>query len=382
MRVLTAHSFYRIPGGEDRHVRDQVRLLSGRHEVQLFARSNADLSASPDTAARMLYSKRMRVTVEQLIDDFEPDVAHVHNIYPSIGPAVHLAARDRGIPLVMTVHNQRMRCPNGLMFTEGSMCRRCQSGRYPNAFTHRCFPNRTQAVTYANVLWLHRFVMRLERLITRFIVPSEFMRQRVLEWGLPPDKIRLVRHFVAGLPAKPPPDTGTKGVLIGRLSAEKGVDTLLRALRRAGDPPFAIAGDGLLRQRLERLTSQLGLRKTEFLGWRQPEEIRGLLSSARYVVVPSLWEETANLAAIEALVAGRPLLVSERGALPELVATGAGFTFKPGDERDLARQIARFVVDDGLCLRASLEAARISREWFTPERHLNNLETVYRECLG
>ena len=381
MRVLTAHSFYRIPGGEDRHVRDQVRLLSGRHEVRLFARSNADLGTSPTTALRMLYSKRIRDTVGRVLDDFGPDVAHVHNIYPSIGPGVHFASRDRGIPLLMTVHNQRLRCPNGFMFTEGTICRRCQSGWYHNAFTHSCFPRRTQAITYGNILWAHRFVMRLERFVARFIVPSKFMYQRLVEWGVPPNKLRLVRHFVAHPGPEPALTLGTTGLLVARLSPEKGLETLLRALKSAGDPPFTIAGDGPLRQRLERLKDDLGLRHTDFLGWRPHEEILGLMASARYVVAPSLSEETANLAALEALAAGRPLLVSEGGALPELVATGAGLRFPPGEELDLSSKIARLVADDEFCRGASVEAARIS-EWFTPERHLRDLEAVYRETLG
>ena len=184
MRILYAHCFYRIPGGEDRHVRDQVDLVSRAHDVELISEANVDLSESPATAVRMLYSRsKKRSTWAQIIDRFAPDVVHVHNTYPSLGPAVLLAAHERRIPVVMTVHNFRLRCPNGFMFTEGAMCRRCESGIYINAIVHRCFPTKKQAGAYAAVLWAHRFVMRLEQRIARFIVPSEFMRQRLLASG-------------------------------------------------------------------------------------------------------------------------------------------------------------------------------------------------------
>lgn len=380
MRILYAHSFYRVPGGEDRHVRDQVDLVSKAHDVELISEANVELSDGVATAARMLFSRAKNEAVGGMMDRFVPDVVHIHNMYPSLGPAVVLAARARGIPIVMTVHNFRLRCPNGLMFTEGAVCRRCEPGFYVNGIVHQCFPTRKQAGAYAAVLWAHRFVMRLERRIARFIAPSEFMRQRLLEWGIGSDRISLIRHFI-----NPADDEGTNakvgpyGAFIGRLSPEKGLDVLLAALRRAGDPPFLIVGDGVQRQALENLARKLGLTKTKFLGWRSREEVRELLAAARYVAIPSVGEESANLGALEALSAGRPLLVSERGALPELVASGAGLLCRPGDEIAMSEKISMLNEDDELCRHASNEALKFAHRWLVPSRHLADLESLYSE---
>jgi glycosyltransferase involved in cell wall biosynthesis len=346
--------------------------------VELISESNVDLSEGPATAARMLYSRAKKQEVGATIDRFAPDVVHIHNTYPSLGPAVLLAAHERGIPVVMTVHNFRLRCPNGFMFTEGAMCRRCESGIYVNAVVHRCFPTRKQAGAYAAVLWAHRFVMRLEGRIARFVVPSEFMRLRLLEWGIGEERIRLVRHFVKSA-SSPSRKTESYGIFLGRLSAEKGLDVLLRALHRAGDPPFLVVGDGLLRQALERLGRDLGLSNTEFIGWRPHSEASMLLGAARYVAVPSVGEEVAPLAAHEGLAASRPLLVSDRGALPELIASGAGVMFRAGDQADMADQIARLMDDDEFCHRASDEASRFARRWLDPGLHLAKLESLYGE---
>jgi glycosyltransferase involved in cell wall biosynthesis len=378
LRILYAHCFYRIPGGEDRHVRDQVELVSRTHGVELISESNVDLSESLATAARMLYSRAKKREVLAVIDRFAPDVVHVHNIYPSLGPAALLAARERSIPVVMTVHNFRLRCPNGFMFTEGAMCRRCESGVYVNAVMHRCFPSKKQAGAYASILWAHRFIMRLEDRIARFIVPSEFMRQRLLEWGIGEERVRVIRHFVQSAESG---DTriGSYGAFIGRLSTEKGLHVLLAALRRAGDPPFLVIGDGPQRPALEGLARKLRLANTAFLGWRSPDEVGELVANARYVAIPSVLEETANLAALEALAAARPLLVSECGALPELVASGAGVVSRPGNEIDVAEKIGLLMNDDELCRRASSEASRFARRWLDPGRHLADLEAVYGE---
>jgi glycosyltransferase involved in cell wall biosynthesis len=379
LRILYAHCFYRMSGGEDRHVRDQVKLVSSEHDVDVVSEANVELSEGLITAARMLYSRRKTLHVGAVMDRFGPDVVHIHNMYPALGPAVVMAASRRDIPIVMTIHNYRLRCPNGFLFTEGSMCRRCESGVYPNAVIHRCFPTRKQAAAYAVALWFHRFIMPLEERISRFIVPSEFMRQRLLEWGLGADRVRLVRHFVEG--ATPPPDAkrGSYGAFVGRLSGEKGLHLFFRALRRAGDPPFVVVGDGPLRSSLEGLVRDLGLANTTLWGWRSAEEVAAVIAGARYVAVPSVWEETASLAALEALAAGRPLLVSDRGALPELVATGAGLMCRPEDEVGTSERVTRLMHDAAFSRLASAEAIRMARALLTPRRHLDGLTAVYEE---
>ena len=174
-------------------------------------------------------------------------------------------------------------------------------------------------------------------------------------------------------------NVGSNGVFVGRLSAEKGMDVLLRALHRAGDPPFLVVGDGPSMDELVALSRALGLVNTKFLGWRSEDEVGALMAAARYVAIPSIWEETASLSALEALRAARPLLVSDRGALPELVSTGAGLVFRPGDADELAGKIRRLMQDEELCRRASAEAVKLADEMVTPQRYIARLEAIYRE---
>ena len=383
MRILYAHCFYRIPGGEDRHVRDQVDLVSRTHDVELMSEANVDLLEGTSTAARMLYSRSKKQQAAAVIERFAPHVVHVHNAYPSLGPAVLLAARERGVPVVMTVHNFRLRCPNGLMFTEGAICHRCESGQYLNALTHRCFPTKKQAAAYGTILWAHRFVMRLGERIARFIAPSEFMGRRLVEWGMGAERVRVIRNFVpSACSSASDPRIGSYGAFVGRLAAEKGLDVLLAALRRAGDPPFVIFGDGPRRRPLEDLADGLQLANTTFVGWRPREELGQLVAAARYVALPSISEENAPLAALEALAAGRPLLVSESGGLPELVATGAGVACRNGDEIDISDKITLLMEDDEFCRQASAEALTFAQRFLGPERHLADLESLYRELAN
>jgi glycosyltransferase involved in cell wall biosynthesis len=381
MRILYAHSFYRIAGGEDRHVREQVELVSRAHDVELIAASNTDLPDTTRTAIRMMYSRRKKQEILETIDRFSPEVLHIHNAYPSLGPSVILAAYERGIPIVMTVHNMRLRCPNGLMFTQRSLCRRCEAGMYANAVIHRCLPTTKQASAYAGALWIHRFIMRLEDRVARFIAPSDFIRERLIDWKIAPDRVEMIRNFTHATQTSTAGSGGTYGMFVGRLSVEKGVDVLLGALHRAGDPPFRIVGDGPARSALERMAHDLKLKNTAFMGWRTPGALANLLDGARYVALPSVWEENAPLVALEALATGRPLIVSDVGGLPELVESGSGVVAGRGDSDDLADKIQLLVDNDDACARASHRATAFAHRWLRPEQHLGNLESLYTDVI-
>jgi glycosyltransferase involved in cell wall biosynthesis len=375
---MIAHSFYRVAGGEDRYVRQQVALLRPHHEIDLLAGSNDSLTASLSTAMAMTFSPEALSRVEDQINRFAPDLIHLHNAYPALGPAVHLAASRRGIPLVQTIHNLRLRCPNGLMFTEGRLCRRCEAGNYTNALLHACFPSRSQSGAYAAALWLHRFVLKLERKVRAFIAPSEFIGERLRAWGIPSSRIRTIRNFVPSA-SLGDSSVGEHGIYVGRLGSEKGVGVLLKALALAGDPPFFIVGDGPLGSDLKHLAVQLGLQSTVFAGRLDSSEVSKLLSQSRFLVMPSVCNENAPLAVLEAMAAGKPVLVTRRGGLPELVRNGTGLVCEPGNEHSLAAGIQTLWADDELCRRLGTQARAFAEDELSAERHRSQLEAIYRE---
>lgn len=380
MRILIAHSFYRVPGGEDHYVAQQQRVLGAEHEVELLSYDNADLSGGPATLLRMTTGRSVRDEVEERLDRFRPDVVHIHNVYPSLGPAVHLAARRRGIPIAFTVHNLRLRCPNGYMFTQGEVCRRCEGGNYTNAVQHDCFSTRTQAAGYATALWAHRFVTRLEDMVDRFIAPSAYMVARLDRWGLPPGKVRLIPNFTAIPPQVTTP--GDIGLFLGRLSDEKGLDTLLDALRLAGDPSFVIAGDGPAHADLVARSEALGLERTTLAGRVDRSEVDELLARARVVVLPSRCEENAPLAALEAMASGRPLIVSALGGLVELAADGRGLAVSPADPGALGDAISGLMADEERCRQMGARARVHAQERFSEGSHLRALTRCYEEMLA
>ena len=231
------------------------------------------------------------------------------------------------------------------MYTQGAACQRCVDGRYDNAIRHDCFPSTQQAVGYAAALWFHRFGLRLEDKVAIYIAPSRFVQRRLAEWGFPPERIALVRNFTT------PPDSvapiGEHGLYLGRLSDEKGVDVLLRALARLGDPPFDIAGDGPAAGRLRALAQNLGLRRVRFAGSLPVTDVPAAIERARFVVFPSTWDENAPLAALESMGRGRPIVASAAGGLPELAEDGRGRLVPPGNVAALAEAITSYADPSG-----------------------------------
>jgi glycosyltransferase involved in cell wall biosynthesis len=381
VRVLIAHSFYRLPGGEDRYVGQQIELLNRRHTVELFSRRNEELGGGLSTAVLMTASSSQdRGDLRRVIRSFRPDLIHLHNAYPALGPAVHLEAQRAGIPLVMTVHNCRLRCPNGYMFTEGKLCHRCEGGNYSNAVLHHCFSDGKQAASYASSLWVHRFLFHTDDKVAAYITPSQFMHDRMIGWGFDGSRVDVVRNFTDHHAGSAVP--GTYGIYLGRLSSEKGVDVLLEALSLAGDPPFHICGDGPALPALKVLAAQRGLQNANFLGQLAGDQVAAELKGSRFFVLPSLWDENAPLAALEALAAGRPLVVTEGGGLPELISSGEGLMCRRGDPADLAAKMKSLATDDRLCREAGSAALERAAAEFTPEAHLRHLEAVYSKVVG
>lgn len=380
LKVLVAHSYYRHRGGEDVYVDQQVELLAKHADVRLLAERNAevgDVSAVP----RAFLSLGRRSRIRSVFPQFSPDIVHMHNIYPALGPEVHRQATKHQIPLVMTVHNYRLRCPNGYMFTEGQVCTRCLTGSKGNALLHQCFPSRSQAAVYASSLWFHRRILALEDKIAMFVAPSEFVRKSLISWGFDSRRVTMIRNFTS---FRQPPrvELGHHGVFVGRLSSEKGIDILLRALKLAHDPKFSIIGDGPLRDSLGELAQDLNLRRLRFLGRVSATDIQAMLRDARYVVVPSLSHENASLAAMEGLASALPLIVSDRGGLPELAAEGRGIVVPAGDAPSLAHAIQELIEDDDICARAGVRGRNFWMDELRPEVHVERLLTVYRELVG
>ncbi len=386
MKVLRVHNHYQQDGGESAVERAERELLRRRGcELCVYERHNREIEPRGPGRARLaldaIWSARSHRELRALVARERPDVAHFTNTFPLISPSAYEACHEAGIPVVQSLHNYRLLCPAADFLREGRPCEDCVDHGLWRGVRHACYRgSRPATAVSAAVLAVHRARGTYRSRVDRFVALSDFARSRFLRGGLPPERIEVIPNCVDPDPGpRPDPGPGGHALFVGRLSPEKGVETLLEAWRQlAPELPLEIVGDGPLRGALEQRVRQAGLRRVRLRGALPRSGVLGALQRARFLVVPSLCYENFPLVIAEAYARGVPVLASDRGALGELVEEGrTGLRFLPGDARDLARRVrqawadAKRTRDWGLAARARFE------ERYTAERKAERLLDLY-----
>ncbi|MFO7654006.1 MAG: glycosyltransferase [Candidatus Krumholzibacteriia bacterium] len=293
-------------------------------------------------AASLVWNREAARRLDGLIRAARPDVAHLHNVYHHLSPSILPVLARHRIPAAMTLHDLRLLCPAIHMLRRGQLCERCRGGRFHQAVLGACVKESRAASLLAAVETAHQRWRRLyERHVAVFLCPSRFLLEKHVAWGFAPDRLRHLPNFVDTGWWRPPPDAAPVEdayLYFGRLSREKGLTTLLEAHARweaagpgtvEGEPPHPdgpphlwIAGSGPQEDELRRRSGELRLRRVEFLGSLEREELRRRLWRCRFTVIPSEWYENAPMAVLESLAAGRPVVGTSLGGIPELVQDG------------------------------------------------------------
>jgi glycosyltransferase involved in cell wall biosynthesis len=332
LRVLVLHNRYvsALPSGENVVVDQEIDLLRERgHTVESIIRSSDEMQSW--SAARRatlpvtaLWSREAAQRLSREIAEHRPDVISLHNPYPLLSASVVETAKTLGVPLVQTLHNYRHACMKGTFFRDGAPCRLCLGRRIPTpGVVHGCYRgSRAQSSVMAMAQTVHR--RRWQQDVARYFVLTEFMASLMEQQGLPRTRMVIRPQSVAD--PGPPVPVGRGALYVGRLDSEKGVDLLVQAWQRCAVPSehdvLTIVGDGELASLVR------GQPRVRWLGRQDRAGVQDALRAAALVVIPSRCYEGVPVVAVEALAAGRPLLVTSGGALPE-VAADAGRTVEP-----------------------------------------------------
>jgi len=383
MRVLLVHNEYVYAGGEDVVATAECALLeSYGHEVRRVIVSNRNINRLSDkllTAWQAPYSGRSRRRMDAHIAEFNPDVVHVHNFFPILTPSIYDACADARVPVVQTLHNYRLICPQALLLRNGKPCEKCVTGSAYHAVLYGCYRgSRLVSLVPARMVSINRRRGTWRGKVTRYIALTRFAKEKFIEGGLLAHKIAVKPNFVADPVAKR--ETGAvrrEGALfVGRLSPEKGVDTLLQAWHDLA-VPLRIIGDGPLAARVERCDNQV----VKGLGRKAQPEVIKEMRRAAFLIMPSVWYETFGLVIVEAFATALPIIASRLGALSELIDDGVtGLHFQPGDPADLAGKV-RWAVDNPSDMRRMGENAhRIYEDRYTPESNYRQPMAIYDEA--
>ncbi len=335
-------------------------------------------------AGRMLYSTSAARGVDAVIERFQPDIVHLHNIYHQLSPSVLRPLARLGLPAVMTLHDYKLACPTYQFLDHGRLCEACLGGRFHNAVLRRCKDDSLPASSLAALETFIHTVTRAYAPVRLFICPSRFMAQKMAQAGVFPDRLRHLNHFIDARSIAVKEVIGGPLLFAGRLSAEKGVDTLIHAVARLpGGAAVDIVGDGPLRSALEMQASQDAPGRVRFRGHLPKRAVYDLMRAATAVVMPSRWYENQPITVLEAYACGVPVVGTALGGLPELIEDGVTGALVPaGDARALAAALGAMLASPGRALAMGQAARQYALRNLSPANHLERLGALYAEAAG
>ncbi|MDQ4142594.1 MAG: glycosyltransferase family 4 protein [Actinomycetota bacterium] len=388
MKILLLHNRYRsaTPGGEDHVVDQESATLAARgHTVERFERSNDEINDGSLLGKALLpgqvvWSEKTRRSLSAHLQRFCPDVVHVHNTFPLFSPSVLYACRKHLVPVVATLHHYRLLCPSGDLFRDGQVCHECV-GRIPlPAVRHGCYhDSRLSTVPLVASSITHATAWR--ELVSAYIFLSRAQREIFAPMGLPPGRMFVKPNFV---PEPQPiiPSRESMVAFIGRLTKAKGIDILMQAWdlftdrERRNTLRLTVVGAGPLQRQVETWASRRP--SVQWLGPLSRPQCSAVMARARAVIVPSRWEETFGLVAVEAMGAGVPPVASTRGSFPELItARSDGVLFDPEDPRALATVLEDIADNPSQYEAYGRRARRTYERRFRSESNIDQLLAIY-----
>lgn len=401
MKILLVNKFFYIKGGaetvyfQERNMLKQAGVevidFSMQHENNFpsdyadYFVSNVDyhkgnnLLGGIKTAVNFIHNAEACKKMQALLEKDRPDIVHFHNIYHQLTPAIIKVARDFGCKTVLTAHDYKIVCPSYSMLRDGKVCDSCITGTVFNALRYRCQDGSASKSLLLSLEATWQYIAKNYQALDVIVSPSEFLRG-VIKRTLPDSRIDVIVNGIDD--SLPVDDIADKGYLlfVGRLSREKGAESLLRAHQQmASKIPLKIVGHGpLYNQLIEQYPN------AEFLGYvQQGEGLDHLIKHARAVVVPSECYENCSMSVLEAMSFARPVIGARIGGIPEQIRDGVdGVLFEPGNVEELASVLDDFAQSPEKAHLMGRNARERLCEKYALRKHMDTLLNLYQELLS
>ncbi len=319
-----------------------------------------------------------RRCLERLLDVHQIDLAHLHIYYGQLTTAILKPLKSRGIPIVQTLHEYKLVCPTYQLISHGEICEDCGRGQFWHAAVNRC--NRG-SIARSLLSTVESYVSRWRGALSdidHFVAVSDFLRNKMIDFGVPEDKITTVHNFMDVSGIQPNYSAGSYLLYFGRIEHVKGVGILLQAASACRETPLYIVGEGTARAELENLAKELQLDHVKFLGYKSGDELQGLIAGCFATVVPSEWYETFGLTIIESFAHGKPVIASRIGGMTEVVTDGVdGFLIEPGSATELAEKIGWLEVHPEQSVAMGKAGRNKVETEFNPDVHYHKIIDVY-----
>jgi glycosyltransferase involved in cell wall biosynthesis len=409
MKILLVHKFWRKLSGAEMYFHDVIRILKQQgHTVKIFttnmnAEGGTDLKEKNDDIVygfpvdylhgsflkrslkipELIYSKKNKSAMAKLLDEFQPDVVHVFAIYITLTPSILEACKEKNIPVVMSCNDYKHICTNYRLYHHGHVCTDCKGGKlYSPVINNCCKYSLAFSIASAAEAYVHHIKDIYRKNVSVFLFESNFMMNITREfWG------DTYNSQFIGKPFHAPSFSATFDydnylLYIGRLSDEKGIDVLLKAMQLVPDAYLKIVGTGNEKENLEKLSAKLNLQNVEFTGPKWGDEAKQMIRRSRFVVIPSLWHENFPYVVTETYSIGKALITSDKGGLPEYVLEGiTGHVYPSHDFNRLGELIKRMWNNENETVQKGKNAKKYADENFNDNVFYEKLVTAYHTAI-
>jgi glycosyltransferase involved in cell wall biosynthesis len=406
MRILFCNKYNYPFSGTEVYLFELMDLMRAQgHEVALFSMSDPRGEATPydrhfvphidfkkssgvwekaRLATHAIYSRDARRRIRAMIADFKPEIAHVRNIYHHLSPSILWELKAQQIPVVYHVNDFKLLCPNFNFVAHGRTCEACKGGAFWHAATAGCYPGLGASLTLTAEAYVHRFLGTYHKCVDLFLAPSQFVRDKFVEHGWDAAKFRVLPHFQQVYPPHERNSGQDAPILyFGRLSAEKGVDDLVRSMQQVPQMQLVVAGDGPQRAELQQLAASLNLSNIRFVGHVRPSQRDSFIAQSQFTVLPSHAYETLGKTILESYAQSRAVVASDMGSRRELIHEGEnGLLYPTGDVNALAKAIQTLGSQPALAQKMGLAGWNVVRQRHTPDEHYARLIALYEELVA
>lgn len=394
MKILMVNKFLYPAGGAETYMfglGDYLKSLG--HKVEYFGMysenncvsnsidcytdnidfKNAGLTEKIKYSLKTIYSKEAAKKIGKVIEAFEPDIVHLNNINFQLTPSIIYEIKKHCIPIVQTVHDVQIACPNHRMYNEATekICSACSGGKFINCTKNKCVHGSSLKSLIASIESYYYHAKNTYNLVDAYICPSQFMADTIIKAGVSKEKTAVIHNYCNSYGQLPPKQKNPGYVLyFGRLSIEKGIKTLIDVCKELPDIHFVFAGTG----NLEKLCQ--GIDNVKCVGFKSGDELNTLIRNAKFTVCPSEWYENCPMSIIESLSLGTPVIGSDLGGTSELIIPGkTGYIFKAYDKTDLKNKILNLYSKQGLIDEMSENCIALSSN--TIEKYTERLLDIY-----
>ena len=402
MKILMVNKFHYLKGGSEKYYFELAELLKENgHEVAFFSMKDEkniktdckeyfvepiDLNTgSKLKALDVIYSKENKKKMEEALDEFKPDLVHLNNFQRQLSASIIDPIKSRNIPIVFTAHDVQAICPAiTMMDNDKNICEKCMKGKYLNCIKKKCNKGSTlKSIVGALEGYYYRTKNIYTKKIDFIITPSEFYREKMIEDGIPENKIKALHNFVELKDYDLKVSDEGYALYFGRLSKEKGILNLINAFTKLKEGKLYIAGEGPEKETIEKIIKENNLEdRIKLLGFLNADQMKDTIRKCKFVIVPSIWYENCPYSVMETLAIGKPVIGADIGGIPELVINDrSGLTYKYDDIEDLSNKMKKLFKNEELVKEFGTNAKKQANELYGKDVYYKNIINIYEKLV-